>query len=160
MRNNNMRINSKRSNKRKRTKLILAGVALVLLIAIVVVVILVAKSCSPDTPPATDDDFIPVENEIMYAYYDHDSDGVCDEGANIFLRAEPSNDGEIKHTLHRGTQVIRIAVCYDNGTDGHGWSKVVYEEETYYTRNSCLSPTNPGPGSTSSDTSADTTTAD
>ncbi len=115
-----------------------------------------------DAPVVDSDKFTDVNNQTMYAYYDDDEDGVCDENATINLRAEASTSATIKYTLPRGTTIVRTGVSYDNGTDGAGWSRVVYNGETVYCRNSCLSETNPGPGNTTTTTAAvaDTTTAE
>lgn len=96
--------------------------------------------------PAVGDDEFTVVDETVYAYYDEDEDGECDPGAKINLRAEARSNATIKFELPRGTELKRVGVMYDEGSDTLGWSKVIYNGETVYCRNSCLSTTNPGPG--------------
>jgi len=92
------------------------------------------------------DGFIPTGNQTVYAYCDADGDGRCDDGANIFVRPEPTVDVGWTEEIFRGTELIRTAVYYANGKDGDGWSKILYEGEVYYVQNRYLSESDPGPG--------------
>ncbi len=129
----------------KNLQLILIIAAAVLLVGVIVAVA-IACSQQPSAPAVDDSKFTSVNNETVYAYYDANDDGICDDGAQINLRAEPKTDGELMLTLDRGTGLVRTGIYFDNGKDGAGWSRVEYNGKTYYTRNSCLSKIDPGPG--------------
>ena len=85
-------------------------------------------------------------NQIMYAYCDVNGDGECDDGANIFIREEPTTSVPWVRELFRGTKVTRISVYYYNGKSGDGWSRILVDGKTYYVQNRYLSEIDPGPG--------------
>ncbi len=114
--------------------------------------LLVLASCTEPTAEPTvttadtgDVKIVDVPEQTVYAYYDFDGDGVCDEGAQIYLRNTPDLETEIALSLPRGTEMLRNGIYYNNGKYGAGWSRVVYQGNVYYTTNSCLSIKNPGP---------------
>ena len=148
--NKNMKVNRNRppqkNSKKKNTKYILFGAAALLVVAIIVIIIIVsAQSCNPD-----DGDFKNVDNETAYIYSDQDGDQLCDgtpdsEGTCSYtanLYKTPSKD-EIALTLPCGTEVIRTGILFEDIEAGLGWSRVEYNGETYYIRNSCITATKP-----------------
>lgn len=91
----------------------------------------------------TEEDFTAVDNKKVYAYYDNNDDGKCDEGAQINLRTAPSLQAASVNVLDCGTELVQIGVYIEDAETGAGWSKVIYNGVTCYTRNSCISETQP-----------------
>ena len=94
----------------------------------------VTKYLSGDNPNITFED----KDEVVYATYE-DSDFVQ-------LRTFPSlADAAKADSLPVGTELKRTGIAYDkeNDPEGLGWSRVEYEGETYYMRNSTLTTEKP-----------------
>jgi hypothetical protein len=91
----------------------------------------------------TEEDFTPVDNKKVYAYYDNNDDGECDEGAQINLRTAPSLQAASVNVLDCGTELVQVGIYIEDAETGAGWSKVIYNGITCYTRNSCISETKP-----------------
>ena len=122
--------------------------AVILLVVAAVITSVVLLQKPGDDPgqngePKVELEFIPVENETVYAYFDLDGDGYCDSDVKINMRDFPTSDSDVKYILDGGTKMTRIGVYYENGTSGGGWSMVVYNGETLYCRNSCLTTLDP-----------------
>lgn len=90
--------------------------------------------------------FAPTGQQTMYIYCDADGDGICDDGANVFIRKEPTTQIPWVKELFRGTKVIRTGVYVSDENTGDGWSIIQYEGETFYVQNRYLSDYDPGPG--------------
>lgn len=125
------------------------------------------------TPPptASNEEFTDVNNETVYVYSDQDDDGKCDNrcneaGQNVataYLYPSPVRENS-KYVLECGTELVRTGILIENTEKGYGWSRVIYNGETLYIRNSCVTTTKPHGGATAAtttaaDNSATTTTA-
>ena len=155
--NRNMNVNRNPNARRPQTakkrpgnngylKYILIGVAALLLVAVIVIIIVAANNCS-STPG--DGDFANV-NETVYIYSDQNDDGLCDGKCNqtgepkvqATLYLQPSKEGTTR-TLTCGTELVRTGILIEDSKMGYGWSRVEYNGETLYVRNSCVTTTKP-----------------
>ena len=117
--------------------------------------------------PANTEDFTPVANETVYVYSDQDDDGKCDgrcdeEGQNkvtVNLYPAPVREN-MKYALECGTELVRTGVLIEDVEKGYGWSQVIYNGETLYIRNSCVTTVKPHDGATTGTTPAETTPAE
>ena len=145
-----MKNQKKRTNKNAKPqnlKLTLLIVAAALLVAAIISVVLAIAlrpaSSDESTPPQkVEMEFLPVL-ETVYAYYDLDGDGYCDDNVKINLRDFPTTDSDIKLRLSGGTQMTRVGIYYEDDAEENGWSMVEYNGEKYYCRNSCLTKDDP-----------------
>ena len=127
----------------KKILTIIAAVLFAVAMILIVIACIIAPKGDNNAPPASDDGFIATGSETVYAAYDSDGDGTPDSDTAVNLRRSPDMNSETAYTVASGTQLIRTGVCYDDGNEGAGWSRVIYKGETLYTRNSCISATNP-----------------
>ncbi len=89
-----------------------------------------------DTTAPVEVVFNDVPSATKYVSWNNQTSGT------VYIRPQ-ADWSAITEVITIGTAVVVTAVAYDNDTETEGWSKITYNSETYYIRNSCLSDTNP-----------------
>lgn len=74
--------------------------------------------------------------------YPTNNDGVYLPGAFSNYYSEPTRESTVKGSLKDGTELLRTGIILENAA-GDGWSRVVYNGETVYMRNSQIGTTAP-----------------
>lgn len=117
-------------------------------------------SSSTPVPCVADSQFVPKDNETVYAF--PNTDGVYNEGKQVNYYSAPAISEGDRAAVHLGyysdgSQFKRVGIYFEDQEKGYGWSKILLDDgKVIYIRNSVLT-TDPNYAENAKSTTTETT---